>query len=443
MHPSNYHQQLANQIRETLGNTPDLPVSFQNLLNHISATYTQFDVAKKRLEANIELRTEQLVASTSRAYSFLDSLNMGLIMCDVNPEVVFTNTPVRSILASKKPEEVSSQPAPAKAAWSLAVIDQLMQPGVQLKDSIAKSLTSGQPLEYRDVDFGQRVLSLSVAPMINKDEKGSTQQIGVVVLVEDVTEQKVLERSRDEFFSIASHELRTPLTAIRGNSSLIKQYYGDKLPDNDVIEMIDDIHESSVRLIGIVNDFLDVSALEQGKILMNTETFMPNEILGSMVRELQSVSKEKATMLIVDPNAAAAPAVTADKKRIKQVMYNLIGNALKFTEKGSITISARADEHFVYIVVTDTGIGMSAESQRLLFRKFQQASSSLLTRDATKGTGLGLYISKLIIEQSGGAIGLERSEPGKGSSFVFSLPRGKTQTLTEATSPSKPAPLLV
>jgi signal transduction histidine kinase len=130
--------------------------------------------------------------------------------------------------------------------------------------------------------------------------------------------------------------------------------------------------------------------------------------------------------LLVDPGITAAPTVTADKQRIKQVIYNLLGNAIKFTDTGHITISTRQDDNFVFISISDTGRGVPAEAQRLLFRKFQQAGSSLLTRDTTNGTGLGLYISKLIVEQSGGRIGLEHSEVGKGSSFIFSLPRSKT-----------------
>jgi signal transduction histidine kinase len=109
--------------------------------------------------------------------------------------------------------------------------------------------------------------------------------------------------------------------------------------------------------------------------------------------------------------------------RIKQVIYNLIGNSSKFTEQGSITVSGQADDHFIYVSITDTGRGMAPEAQKLLFRKFQQAGSSLLERDTTKGTGLGLYISKQIIELSGGKIGLAKSEPGVGSTFTFSLPR--------------------
>jgi signal transduction histidine kinase len=264
--------------------------------------------------------------------------------------------------------------------------------------------------------------------MVNELSSGEKQQIGAVLLVEDVTEQKVLDRSKDDFLSMASHELRTPLTAIRGNASLIKKYYGARLPDKDTLEMIDDIHESSVRLIDIVNDFLDASALQQGKMQMNPEVFVVEEIIISAVRELHALAETKHLAIVVDPSVSSAPSVKADKERIKQVIYNLIGNAVKFTAAGSVTIRVHSDDKFVYTSVTDTGKGISPENQQLLFRKFQQAGSNMLTRDNTKGTGLGLYISKLIVERSGGTIGLESSEQGKGSTFTFSLPRTTTAT---------------
>lgn len=366
----------------------------------------------KELEAKVKLRTDQLISSTSRAYSFLDSLSMGFIMCDVNPEVVLTNDTARALL------EVKSE-------LTLDVIDQILGPDIELKKLVTDSLQTGKPLENKEIIVGKHVLRLFIAPMINEGEGGEKQQIGAVILLENITEQKDLERSKDEFLSIASHELRTPLTAIRGNSALLTKYYSASMTDKDMVEMVNDIHESSIRLIDIVNDFLDVSALEQGKIRINPENIQLDEIVTAVVRELQNLSDSKGIKLIKDPSVATAPAVVADKQRIKQVIYNLIGNATKFTENGSITVSTRVDDNFVYTVVTDTGRGMSEEGKRLLFRKFQQAGSSRLTRDTTKGTGLGLYISKLIIELLGGQIGLVSSQEGVGSSFAFSLPRVK------------------
>jgi len=423
MQPSDYHHLLASQISATIGDTTQLSPPLQTLLQNISDSYKKFDADRATIEAEVKLRTDQLMASTSRAYSFLDSLHMGFIMCDLSGEVVVTNQAVQNIL-SQKMTGTNDQPAPqTNSNWTINAIDGLLRPELELKKLVLSSLANNQPLESKATNFGKRVLHLFIAPMVNKLSSGDTQQLGVVILVEDITEQKVLERSKDEFLSIASHELRTPLTAIRGNASLIKRYYGDRLPDKDTVEMIDDIHESAIRLIDIVNDFLDASSLEQGKMKMNPEAFSLAEVVEGVIRESHTLARSKGLTLVSDPSLASAPSVTADKQRIKQVIYNLIGNALKFTESGSITIKTHSDEHFVYVVVADTGKGMSTENQRLLFRKFQQAGGSILSRDDTKGTGLGLYISKLIIEQSGGTIKLESSEIGKGSSFVFSLSR--------------------
>ncbi|HEX4774397.1 MAG TPA: ATP-binding protein [Candidatus Saccharimonadales bacterium] len=408
MKPPNYHQLLFDQVRQTLGDAQELSGPLQALLEQVSDTYV-------KLEAEVGLRTEQLMASTSRAYSFLDSLNMGFIMCDVTGEVVLANSSVRQML--------STPVAEVEPRWTLDVIDGLLQPSLQLKQLIKQCLATGQPVEYNQVTVGQRTLLLFIAPLTAETTATDKQLLGAVILVEDITEQKLLERSKDEFLSIASHELRTPLTAIRGNASLISQYYGDQLPDQRMAAMISDIHESSTRLIDIVNDFLDVSAIEQGKMVMNPEAFGLAEIVDEATRELQALCQSKGLTLQKDASVDAAPPVRADKMRIKQVIYNLIGNAIKFTEEGGITVSADFDDSMVTTSVSDTGKGLSPASQRLLFHKFQQAGSSLLTRDATKGTGLGLYISKLIVEHSGGQIGLASSELGKGSTFAFSLPR--------------------
>ena len=381
----------------------------------------------KQLEDQVKLRTDQLIGSTSNAYSFLDSLNMGFIMCDVNAQVVLVNKPAKAIFAAKMVGNDNHPALPTpNQELSLDTIDGLMQPELELKKQLLQSLSTNQSAEFEEVNYGKRVLHISIAPMINETTPGNKQQIGIVILLEDITEQKVLERSKDEFLSIASHELRTPLTAIRGNSALLQKYYAAKMPDKDMVEMVSDIHESAIRLIDIVNDFLDVSALEQGKIRINPEDLQMDDVVSAVVRELQQLCDSKGIKLIKDPSVVNAPIVTADKQRIKQVIYNLVGNATKFTEHGSITISLQSDDHYVYTYVTDTGRGMSVENQRLLFRKFQQAGSSLLTRDTTKGTGLGLYISKLIVELSGGRIGLQSSEVDKGSTFVFSLPRKKS-----------------
>jgi signal transduction histidine kinase len=426
MQPTDLHQLLISQLNEKLGANPELSESFKSLLAQISETYQNYDTNLKTTKQQFELRTAQLIASTSNAYSFLDSLNMGFIMCDVNTQVVLTNNSAKKILSTNlASDDKPQQPQNSQFEWNIDNLDRLLQPDIKLKELVLLCLKSSKPQEAKEVNAGKSVLHLFIAPMINEDSDGNKHQIGAIILVEDITEQKVLERSKDEFLSIASHELRTPLTAIRGNAALIKKYYGDRLPDEDTVEMIDDIHESSVRLIEIVNDFLDVSAIEQGKIIMNPETFLIDEVVDDVMYDLQGLCDLKGIKLLKDNGSASINKVYADKQRIKQVLYNLVGNAIKFTDSGSVTINNSSDGNYVYIKIIDTGRGMSSENQHLLFRKFQQAGSSLLTRDNTKGTGLGLYISKLIIELSDGKIELEHSELGKGSTFVFSIPVAK------------------
>jgi signal transduction histidine kinase len=419
MQPPSYHPALLKQLQETLGPAVEFAPSWQPLLQAVSASYAEADARLGALEAEVSRRTEQLIASTSNAYSFLDSIHKGFLMCDTSGEVVLTNNSLRRILAQKAPP--SDDPA-AAPQLTIETLNARFQPDIQLKQLVDSCLASREPQEYEAVNFGPLVLQLSVAPVLHEAGSADKQLLGAVVLFEDITEQKVLERAKDEFLSIASHELRTPLTAIRGNTALVKKYYAAGLKP-EVNEMIEDIHQSSVRLIGIVNDFLDVAAMEQGKISMQPEPFPLQAVAAEVVRELEQLCADKGVTLAADDSVATVPPVYADKQRSKQVIINLVGNAIKFTDKGSITISARSDDRFVYTTVTDTGTGMSSENQKLLFRKFQQAGSSLLTRNTSKGTGLGLYISKLIVELSGGTISLERSQLDKGSAFTFSLPR--------------------
>jgi PAS domain S-box-containing protein len=253
-----------------------------------------------------------------------------------------------------------------------------------------------------------------------EDINGQLQM--AVSVFEDITEKNALERSREEFFSIASHELRTPLTAIMGNSSLIDQYYGDKLPDDNVREMLSDIHESSLRLIDIVNDFLDTSRLEQKHMKYELTDFDVVDMAESIVKEYQVTgSRKKIHLEVLQPSSPLA-LVKADQNRAKQVLINLVGNAMKFTENGSVTVSFLPEGKFIKVLIKDTGRGMTFEAQQLLFRKFEQTGATVLTRDSVRGTGLGLYISKLIMEQMGGTVTLESSAPGVGTTFSFSLP---------------------
>lgn len=255
----------------------------------------------------------------------------------------------------------------------------------------------------------------------------------VVAVFEDITQERELERSREEFFSIASHELRTPLTAIRGNASLIQRYLWKQIDDKNVREMITDIHDSAVRLTDIVNDFLDTSRLEQRRMKFAYEPVAMVELARSVVKEYQAAGEaSKTTLKIVEP-AEPLPLAWVDRNRTKQILINLVGNSLKFTPAGNVTVSFSVDGGYVKTIVSDTGQGMPPEAQKRIFKKFEQSGETVLTRDSVRGTGLGLYISKLIVDQMHGHIQLETSEVGKGTVFSFSLPVVPNTSMPEDT----------
>lgn len=363
---------------------------------------------KANVDQLVELRTKQLEEEKARFLASINSMPLGFILLDAQSKVLMLNPSIKHML---KLDELDMAAMADMIHSDKSIVRQIINKAEATDDSggtISLELTSGEGRSLRTL----------IAPVLTGDQKS-----GSVILVEDVTEAKNLERSKDEFFSIASHELRTPLTAIRGNTSMIKQFYGDQLKTEGLGTMVDDIHTSSIQLIEIVNDFLDVGRLEQGKMKFELKDFDLGEMIEEVVKEMKSLSSEKNIDIKIDFDVTKPLMVNGDPGKVRQVVYNLIGNSMKFTEKGYVSIKDEIlPDKTVKIFVSDTGRGISTEGKQLLFHKFQQTGNNLFTRDTSKGTGLGLYISKLIIESLGGKIKLEQSEENKGSTFSFTLP---------------------
>ena len=222
------------------------------------------------------------------------------------------------------------------------------------------------------------------------------------------------------FLANMSHELRTPLNAIIGLASLLREdVREDKL--EDYYEPLDRIHRASKHLLSLINDVLDVSKIEAGKIELFIENFNLNEIIDDVIlssEELAKQNKNKLEVEIIDTIGE----IQSDRTRLRQIIYNLISNACKFTESGKVTLSTaylNDSKDFFEIAVKDTGIGMTNEQVNKLFSSFTQADSS--TTRKYGGTGLGLSISKQLSEIMGGSLEVD-SEEGKGSTFIVSLP---------------------
>lgn len=240
-----------------------------------------------------------------------------------------------------------------------------------------------------------------------------------------IAEQKLLAQSKSNFMAIASHEMRTPLTIIRGNAELLLQSIKPTVKNEETIKFLSGIRRNSIRLLDILHDFIDVMHMEESRVELNKETFDPVKMVREVVADMGSIAAEKKLSIQFEEPNMPIPMITADVGKTRQVIVNLIGNAVHYTEKGGVTVSlGTVDEpngKFVKICVTDTGVGIPPESQAMLFQKFSTVSKTFL-RTKEYGSGLGLYISKAFVEAMGGSIRLEKSIPGEGSTFCVLLP---------------------
>ena len=239
-----------------------------------------------------------------------------------------------------------------------------------------------------------------------------------LLLAKQAAESAVL--AKGEFLATMSHEIRTPLNGIVPMLDLLSRA---ALPP-DQREMLNTASASSQQLLRIVDDILDYSKLEANKLELESTGFNLREVLDGVMQLMQRPAENKGLRLTLQLDPAVRLPVRGDPIRMRQVISNLIGNAVKFTERGAITVSVRrlgetAAQHLLRFEVRDTGIGIDAEAQTRLFSSFSQADAS--TTRLYGGTGLGLAICKRIIDLMGGRIGVN-SEPGRGSSFWFEVP---------------------
>ncbi|WP_051273637.1 PAS domain S-box protein [Desulfotruncus alcoholivorax] len=236
-------------------------------------------------------------------------------------------------------------------------------------------------------------------------------------------ELEYANRAKSEFLTNMSHELRTPLNSVIGFSELLeRQLFGD-LNDRQ-LEYVMDIKESGEHLLSLINDILDLSKIEAGAMELDlNDVYLPDLLHGS-IRMFREKGMKKGIKLDLDIDDTIS-LITADSRKIKQVIFNLLSNAVKFTpEGGSVTLSAVGRQDHVLVCVSDTGIGVSEEDKDNIFKEFAQVDGSLSRRH--EGTGLGLALSKKLVEMHGGEIGVE-SKLGVGSKFFFKLPAKQGQ----------------
>ena len=259
-----------------------------------------------------------------------------------------------------------------------------------------------------------RVLRVYTSPV--RDDEGHFW--GRVLVLHDVTRERQLDQLKEEFVSSVSHELRTPLQSIKGFVELLRK---GKVKDPVVQrEFLTRAAQDADRLMALVNDLLDMSRIEAGRLQLELTDVDMSALIAETLQSLEGLAGEKGVS-VTYTSSDTPVMVKADRHLLQQVLVNLVGNAIKFTDAHrSIQVMEEVGNRHVMIEVADQGPGIPAEALPRLFEKFYQAESS--AKRTGRGTGLGLYISKRIIEAHGGRIDV-RSEPGRGSTFFFVLPR--------------------
>ncbi len=354
----------------------------------------------------IEREKSQLVAA-------LNSIPLGIMLTDDHGNIVTQSAGVEKILG---PSGVSG------ALWSLPKLQEKILGDFNIAEECTKAISQKAQIPPQDIAFGTKTLRIFIDPINLMKE--SLAPIGAIIIIEDVTAQKQAKQLQDEFFAVASHELKTPLSAIRANAEMILHAYGNILQDEKLKSMITTIRQDTIRLIDIVHDFLDASRLEEQKVQFRQEAIYLPPIVKEVIGQLQSLADFKKIYLKLEPFEDSLPQVIADQERVKQVLINLIANAIKFTQNGGVNIKLEKQEPYMKISVSDTGVGIPEYRKNMLFEKFIEKDEN--SKEAS--SGIGLYICKMLINHMGGKIFLEDTKVGIGSTFVFTIPLAKPNT---------------
>jgi PAS domain S-box-containing protein len=298
---------------------------------------------------------------------------------------------------------------------------------------LAERPVSGVTMDFVDESGEKRIFKVNCSPLFGNEGKIR----GVMVSLDDVTqleknkidlklakeEADAANKAKGDFLANMSHEIRNPMNAIVGFTDILRRGLEDS--ESTRTTYLDTIHASGTHLVELINDILDFSKIEAGKLELEIRECSPYQLMNEVVNVLSMKAEQQSLSLSINLRGTIPETIQADPTRLRQILMNLVGNAIKFTAEGGVRIVASMEDKegqpFLRFEVTDTGIGMTQEQIGRLFQEFMQADSSVTRRFG--GTGLGLAISKRLTEAMGGQIAV-RSEPGVGSTFYFSIATG-------------------
>ncbi len=378
------------------------------------------DVVSYMRDMVAQITRQQIIATGERDKfdTVLSNINDGVVALDDTYRILFMNKAAEQMLETST--ELVVRMKFAKALRVKSKEGEL----VNDRDLIAL-LTSGGDISDDKAIFNVRVGKNGTKYFRFKvvDLPPENDEISYIITMYDVTREEELERMKLDFVSIAAHELRTPITSIRGYLMLLNDELGEKL-NAEQKEFLERVMISSEELTSLIDNILNIARIEKDALKLQLVSLDINELVTKEIDRQMPLAKEKQIEVEFHTSKEPIPKASADRFWISQVVMNLINNAIKYTQPGGkvIVTTGKVDDEFISVSVIDNGPGIPSDALPHMFEKFFRVSGSL--EQGSKGTGLGLYISKAIIEEHGGTIEVDSRE-GHGTTFRFTLPISK------------------
>ena len=421
-----YHTQ-ALKLREKLGLKRELAMSYLQI-GTINLKQNQFEQAEERLKTGIEIaggigaksELKDIYNKLSQLYQQTGDYKASL---EFKNKFIAIKDSLFNVSRSKQIEELQVRFETEKKQNEIAALE---------KDAEITGLKLERQTTLRNIIIGIALVLLVLAYLAfnryrhnqrikqaDEDKKRAIAEARNKTEIEKqrVAELQKIDQLKDEFLANTSHELRTPLVGIIGLTESLKDGIAGELPDA-ALENLDMIANSGKRLSHLVNDILDFSKLKNKDLELSIRPVDLHALTTIVLRLSHPLVQDKKLKLI-NSIPKEVPLVDADENRLQQIMHNLVGNAIKFTQKGYVSVLSEVKNGTLSISITDTGIGIPEEKMDVIFNSFEQADGS--TQREFGGTGLGLSVTKQLVELHGGTIEVS-SEKGKGSIFTFSLP---------------------
>ena len=404
---------VAKKVTDSENFDLQVPVTTEDEVGSLASSFNHLINRVKQL-------LEEQTANTAHLRAIIDNLADGLLVSDTDGKIINYNPAITKMFG------LGNEDIDIKGLYCQEFIPEV----VELVNKTQENPTAVFTTEIQPSH--KQFVKASVTAILEPNcQVSRCNCLGSVILIRDITQEKEVDRMKTDFISTVSHELRTPLTSVLGFASIIQEKLEEDvfplLPDDNrktkktirrVKDNINIIISEAERLTTLINDVLDIAKMEAGKLDWKQEEINIEKVIERSLAATSALFDAKNLELIqnIEPEL---PKIIGDEDRLIQVLINLISNAVKFTEYGSITCSAKVNNSNVIISVTDTGSGISQEDCPQVFDKFKQVGE--IFTDKPQGTGLGLPICKQIIEHHGGNIWVE-SELTKGSTFSFSIP---------------------